>query len=693
MTDFDAILKTVVWTEPKTIHTKAGLRTVSNAQVPSELMPVIHDRQFQRDHKFTVSQFRGEWKMTRWGIPTQEVVDGINARIQSSMATSADIEIPAPVGLEFLPFQKAGVKFLLDESRGYKNALLADDMGLGKTPQTVGVINRCLEIKQVLVICPAGLKVNWKNELNKWLVREFTIGIAIGGDFPSDPIVIINYEIVAKHREQIDKRQWDLLVVDEAHNLKNRSAKRTKAVFGWVPTANEVKKVMGALMGDGVDREQAREHIATLSQPPIAADRVFLLTGTPISNRPKELFPLISFLAPAKYKNFFSYAAKYCDAHEKSVGRGITAWDFDGASNLEQLQIELRSTIMLRRLKKDVLPELPPKRRMVLELDGSSARNVIARGQEAFSRWESVRNQLDALKAQAEASVDPNVFAKQIRELGESANADFVQLSEIRLETALAKIPLVIDRLTSLTVDDPEYKVVVFAHHREVLDRLHEAFKEKSVLVVGGMPDGAADAQVRLFQSNPEKQIFFGQDDAASVGHTLTAAAHVIFVEEHWVPGIITQAEDRCVRIGQKFSVLVEHLVFANSIDVKMAQDGIKKQEVIDRAMDNPGFVQAAVRRIPPHLAVTPSTPPEALAIPTEKIALIHQALQIIAGACDGARANDRQGFSSVDSYIGKALAMTQSLTQAQAKLGLRLARKYRRQVPQDIIEPLELAG
>ncbi len=148
--------------------------------------------------------------------------------IEASKATDSDRPIPAPEGLAYLPYQRGGIAYAMERDAVF----IGDEMGLGKTIQAIGVINADNTARRVLIICPASLKLNWQKELRKWLVRPMSIGIAEGSKFPSDDIVIINYEIVARNRAAIDKVEWDVMVCDEAHYMKSQKAQRTKAVLG-----------------------------------------------------------------------------------------------------------------------------------------------------------------------------------------------------------------------------------------------------------------------------------------------------------------------------------------------------------------------------------------------------------------------------------------------------------------------------
>lgn len=157
-----------------------------------------------------------------------EAAKRMQASLEASRATDSDKPIPCPPGLAYLPYQRGGISYAMER----ESVLIGDEMGLGKTPQSIGVINCDADARRVLVICPASLKLNWVKELKRWLVRPLTIGVAKGGDFPSTDVVVINYEIVARHRPAIDAVEWDVLIVDECHFLKNPKAQRTQAILG-----------------------------------------------------------------------------------------------------------------------------------------------------------------------------------------------------------------------------------------------------------------------------------------------------------------------------------------------------------------------------------------------------------------------------------------------------------------------------
>jgi SWI/SNF-related matrix-associated actin-dependent regulator 1 of chromatin subfamily A len=479
----------------------------------------------------------------RWKVSCQ-ADQKRKAAVAESRAAEADIELPCPDGLEYLPYQKAGINYALKRS----GVLFGDEMGLGKTIQAIGVINADESIKKVLVICPASLRLNWKRELERWLTRSMSISVAVGNDLDlSTDIVIINYDIVDRHKDKLAGVAWDALISDEAHYLKNERTKRTKAVLGSKTFAG------------------------------ISARRKMFLTGTPIPNRPIEAFPILKALG--LFKSFMYYGKQYCGAYHNGYG-----WDFSGASNLASLQSYMREKVMVRRLKSEVLTELPAKRRQVIEVPANGATKQVKAESEAASRHADKTAELQARIELAKASDDEEAYKAAVAELQEAARVMFTEMSRLRHETAVAKIPHVVEHVENAIGGSG--KVVVFAHHKDVVNGLMDEFGDRAVKLTGETPMAQRQEAVDRFQSDPTIQVFVGNIQAAGVGITLTAASHVVFAELDWVPGNITQAEDRCHRIGQTNSVLVQHLVFDESIDANMAHALTIKQDVLDRALD-----------------------------------------------------------------------------------------------------------
>lgn len=580
------------------------------------------------------------------------------ASIEQSRSAGADIDLPCPDGLAYLPYQRAGIAYALARN----SVLFGDEMGLGKTVQAIGVINADTSLKKVLVVCPASLKLNWQREMEKWLCRPMTIGLADGKVCaPSKfDVTIINYDNLAKHSETLRGVAWDILIADEMHYCKNGEAKRTRALVGSDRKGKEAPGI------------QARRRIG--------------LTGTPIPNRPIEGFPIFHYLAPEEFRNIFGYAKRYCAAFENGYG-----WDFSGSGNLGELQDKLRASIMVRRLKKDVLTELPAKRRAIIEISANGSSAVVDRERLAWDKKEETITALRAAVELAKASDSPDDYATAVGNLKGATSAAFAELEKLRHDTAVAKVPYVIEHLRNAIEDGG--KVVVFGHHHDVIDALAAEFGNESVTVNGDVAIAARQAAVDRFQTDETCKVFIGGIQAAGVGLTLTQASHVVFAELDWVPGNMTQAEDRCHRIGQTDMVLVEHLVLEGSLDARMAHILVEKQKVIDEALDKEPVAMAPVvpvakkEKAATDSATRVSLEKEAITITVEQSAAIHSCLRMLSGVCDGAREIDGCGFNKIDSHIGKSLAMQSGLSPKQAALGRKIVSKYHRQLPEETLK------
>jgi hypothetical protein len=541
------------------------------------------------------------------------------------------------------------------------------------TIQAIGLINADQKIARILVVCPNSLKINWSRELSKWLTRKMTIGIATGQCFPSSDVVIINYDILQKWEQKLSY-YWDLVIVDECHYIKNPKTIRGQAIMG-----TKANRKTGAPAKSGIP---ARRRLA--------------LTGTPIVNRPIELFPIINWLAPKDWPNFFTYAKRYANAHNNGFG-----WDFTGAAHLDELQTKLRGSIMVRRKKAEVLTELPPKRRQVIELPANGCSLLISEQNRQHEEREKTMQTLRAAVELAKVSDSEAQYADAIQALAKARQVAFDQGSKIAHEIALAKVPYTIEHVRQAL---EEGKVILFCHHLDVISMFKKEFPQAAV-VTGEVSIQDRQAAVDRFQTDAKCDLFIGGIHAAGVGLTLTASSHVVFHEIDWVPGNMSQAEDRAHRIGQKDSVLVQLLVLEGSLDSRKAQVLVQKQDVIDRALDRTVQVGKVERgdvviktvtfersddpvEIVKNVTVTKEeVTKEAPTITKDQVAAIHQALRILAGVCDGAHKRDDSGFNGADAEIGHSLANQGWLSQKQAVLGRKLIRKYHRQLGTEILE------
>ena len=632
-------------------------------------------------------------KFRNYGTP--EAVNKIDTfiKVEESSRSIADSDetIPIPVGLKYFPYQVAGIKWLSQ----YPRTMIGDEMGLGKTIQLLGLLNLTPSIIKTLIIAPVTLCINWKKEANKFLVRPTEVVILNDSDDietvlkSNKPIIAItNSQKLIKGRgkglfESVSSIKWDLVVVDEAHKLKNPKSQQTLAILGTYKTPGLLRK----------------------------ADRAIILTGTPIPNRVKELFPLINAIRPDVWKSYLytfkeedgteklsGFAKTYCDAHYETVlvrgGHGKTREILkdDGAINLDKLQAKLRSTgTMIRRLKSDVLKDLPPKLRRVLSLeaDTSEAKKYLKSQQKDMDSYDQtfVESQMHLAEGDVES------WKRSLLKLAENMkNIKFNEMAAERIALGKAKLPGAIEHITDL-LESGVRKVVVFAHHHEVHDGLIEALKEyQPVRITGKESPKQKDAAVNLFQEVEDVRLCICSTLAAGVGLTLTAASHVVFVEFDWVPANVVQAEDRCHRIGQSLPVMIEYLCFEDSLDQRMANLIVDKLNIADASLDTVRVdKQKSLKKTPSKDLSKPIyLIPETVSrpCPPEIKLLLIESIKQLASVCDGASQRDFQGFSGNWVRAGHWLATKNDFNDRECEIAARIVLHHRRQlglVPADV--------
>ena len=422
------------------------------------------------------------------------------------------------------PHQVDGVVFLLSKRR----ALLADDMGLGKTRQAIIAMEAGSPDGKILVICPASLKLNWKREIQ--LVNAAAAIEVLGVDSgpANDPRwVIVNYDILSKHADRLHAIDWTGVILDEAHFIKNASQR-----------TNHCLKLLGV---------QADAHA-----PAIGPEYVFLLTGTPMTNRPKDLFNLLRCVGHPSTRSFLSFAKRYCDAYRNDYG-----WVTTGASNLEELNL-LMKEVSIRRKKEEVL-DLPPKIRSWVPIDISDSKA-------AFNAVESFLNWY--------AGTDPS----------RPNDTEFLaRLTKVRTALHKAKQKAVEERIRDVVASGE--KVVVFTCFSEGIERHKARLGGSAVTITGSDTAEKRMTAVDRFQSDDTVKVALCNIIAGGVGITLTAGTHVIFQDLDWVPANHAQAEDRCYRLGQKSKVTVEYFLAAGTLDSyisKLLEQKIKLIAAVD---------------------------------------------------------------------------------------------------------------
>ena len=489
-------------------------------------------------------------QLKSFGIPLEPRISRWYNNITSE-AELAGVEIPG-LKHQLFPFQQKGVSFI--ESRSGR-ALIGDEMGLGKTVQALGYLQLHPELTPACIVVPASLKTNWAREIQKWMSDTAVLTLSgrpskdgnemmdrmsfSGETTPKRLIIVVNYDILINETEkykderdgkmktrEIRKTGWGdiiagagikALVLDECHYIKNSKALRTKAV---------------KRMADGVES-------------------VIALSGTPIINRPVEMFNAISVVNSAIFPSFWKFAHRYCGAYNNGFG-----WDFTGATHTDELHNKLSRTIMLRRLKADVLKDLPEKIRTVIPVPYNRGEY-----QEALERFEEYV---------AEGSFSPAEALTRIEALKQAAVG--------------AKMGSVLSWITDFLETDQ--KLVIFAEHQKVIEQIRDAFKDVAVTIYGATAQSKRQEAVDRFQNDPTCRLFIGSR-AAIEGLTLTAASSTCFVELWWTPGQHDQAEDRVHRIGQAAdSVNAYYLLAEDTIEEDIAQLLDRKRGVLSEVLD-----------------------------------------------------------------------------------------------------------
>lgn len=449
------------------------------------------------------------------------------------------LEMPYPL----LNYQRGGI-YYAELKKG--RILLGDDMGLGKTIQGIGIAKRYRTDWPVVVVAPASLILNWKSEILKWLPKDVTeddvFVMKNGKSKPKGKIIVCSYDYSYKNKEILTQFLGvkGILLVDEAHNIKNLKAKRTEGII----------------------------YLSHFSK------RVVLMTGTPMLNRVEELFPLLHAIDPIRWDDYISFVFRYCDAKRTKFGL-----DVGGISNDEELHCRLRDELMCRRLKKDVLKQLPDKRRTTLILDTSKA--------EINKTKEIIKTEVEKIVYSIKKNnYDLNSAKSFLLSKGSSQIGD--TLFEAYKLTGMSKIESLCSWVQE-KIESGLEKIIIFGHHKEFLDKLQEQIdninikrqnlnkKTKDVeshkKEIGYMRiDGSTSKEKRFenqseFQENENCNVALLSINAANSGLTLTSSNVVVMGELPWTPGVSRQAEDRVHRIGQKNNVDIYYTIAEETFD------------------------------------------------------------------------------------------------------------------------------
>jgi SNF2 family DNA or RNA helicase len=452
-----------------------------------------------------------------------------NRLMALSSSRSGDIAVG---DIPLRPHQRAAVEYALATGRTF----ICDDMGLGKSITSIAAVEAAGAYPAV-VMCPPNLTLNWKAEYERWLPTRNVAVVRNRKDFPEGyDVVVVGHSNIDHYQDQLKGHRGYIL--DESHAFKNFDAKRTKA-------AVKITK---------------------------KAPMVLCLTGTPITNRPAEFAPQLQILGRLEdFGGKIGYWRYYCAGFKDQWNR----WNISGAAHLDELNDRLRGSCMVRRRKEDVLDDLPPvlHNRQIIEVSLGEYRKAEA----DIVKYVTER----AKEIAAELGVSPGAAAVRAKMAAESQE-HLVRISVLRRLAAQAKFDAVVEMVDELR--DEGRKVVLAAHHRDVVSALADRFG--GLRIQGGMTTDEVEAHKARFQTDPSADVITISMEAAKTGHTLTAAADVVFVELPWTPADVDQTYSRCHRIGQKGTVTAHYVLAADTIDMRIYDLIEQKRDVVDAATD-----------------------------------------------------------------------------------------------------------
>lgn len=440
------------------------------------------------------------------GIPPN-ILNLLNFKPKATPTDLSQVMDPELIQRLF-PYQKEGVIFALERNG---RILLADEMGLGKSVQALTIARYYKVDWPLLIVCPASVKGAWKKQINTFFPIIHRIFLVDKSSDPlpdvrtSNTVAIMSYEQMALKADILKREKYQTIIFDESHMLKDQKARRTKV-------ATDLSK---------------------------HALHVILLSGTPALSRPSELFTQIRIIDNKLFTNFTDFAMRYCDGKQ-----GRWGLESKGCTNSEELAAIMSKRLMIRRLKCDVLKDLPEKRREVVYVSGPTIDARMDDLQKAKADYEKI----NAMERKHES------------------------LLEYYSLTGIVKAAAVCEHILEnyFYPDAPPRKVLIFAHHQIVLDTIQvEVNKRKlgSIRIDGKTPSHQRTALCDQFQNNENVRVAVLSITAAGVGITLTAASVVVFAEIHFNPGYLVQAEDRAHRVGQKDSVFVQYLIAKKTAD------------------------------------------------------------------------------------------------------------------------------
>lgn len=450
------------------------------------------------------------------------------------------------------PYQRSGVEWLTDEKTRFK--YLADEMGLGKTVQCLMAAQK-LNVSKALILCPAIARFNWRNEIHKFIGSQEKVQVLTAHKDIVDldaRWTVCSYDLAGTHKDSLKQSHYDVLICDEAHYLKNPKAYRTRHVIAT----------------DGLAHNSAR---------------VWAISGTPTPNHVGEMWPWL-FTFGVSNKPYKNYLEHFCEGY-------IFRNEFVTTGTRRSREAEYQSLIapiFLRRLKRIVLPELPPL--IFSHLSVAPCTVDLYESKELFQyTWPQDRTkELYEKLARQTQLLELNVEETRFRKEGFAVlSALATSMSTLRMYTGMQKIDAAIEWIKNGFENKAFEKLVVFAVHKDVINNMRIKLEPYGpVTVYGASNPVTRENNIRRFQTSDSCKVILCNIQAAGTAINLTAAHDVLFVETDWVPAYVQQAVMRCHRIGQKEPVSVTFMGLENSIDDKISNAFKKKTEQLTRLYD-----------------------------------------------------------------------------------------------------------
>ena len=399
----------------------------------------------------------------------------------------------------------------VEESHNYvANGIIVHNCG-----KSLEAIIACVEakFKKILIICPNTLKLNWKKEIECF--DDQLISIIDKTYNPNAKWIIVNYDKISKLEKELKKIKFDILIGDEAHYVKSgRKAKRA-ACFARIATK---------------------------------IPRTWLLTGTPIANKPIDFYQLLKICRHELGQSKEIFGQKYCGGVLTQWG-----WDYNGASNLKDLYFRIQD-VMLRRTKKQVL-DLPEKQLVPIYLELDSKR-MKAYEKAVADKYQEIYDNVD------------NEESKHYGKSLEHGQA-FIEMAAYRMFTAIEKtIDGTLQDLIENIIESGQ-KVVIFTNFTSVIDNIKNMFEDNCLILDGRVSLEQRQINIDKFQ-NGKEQVCACNYKVGSVGTTLTKAAYAIMNDFPWDPATLKQAEDRIHRIGQEQKTTIYFPIYSSTIDEAM---------------------------------------------------------------------------------------------------------------------------